>query len=56
MALAEAKMMVLVVDLAEAKAMLAPLVVTMELASTAASKGIDEASQITTVANLHIAT
>lgn len=49
-------MMVLVVALAEAKVMLAPLVVTMVLASTAASKGMNEASQITTVANLHIAT
>lgn len=52
----EVKMMVLVVALGEAKVMPALLVATMVPASTAASKGMDEASPITIVANLHIAT
>lgn len=58
MALVEARMMVLVVvvALAEAKAMRPLVVATMVLASTAASKGMNDASHIIIAANLHIAT
>ena len=57
MASVEVKMTVLVVvALAEAKVMPALLVVMTVLASTAASKGTDETSPITTSANLDIAT
>lgn len=57
MASVEVKMTVLVVvALAEAKVMPALLVVTTVLASTAASKGMDETSPITIAANLDIAT
>lgn len=52
MALVEARMMVL----AEAKAMRPLVVATMVLASTAASKGMNDASHIIIAANLHIAT
>lgn len=56
MASVEVKMMVLVVALAEAKVMLAPLVVMTVLASTVASKGTDESPLIIISADFHIAT
>jgi hypothetical protein len=52
------KMMVLVVALVEveAKVMLASVVATMVLASTAASKGMNKASHTTIIANMNVAT